>query len=145
MLIQLQTLFVINPEADPPFNVNNRLPDPFWISEILPGLITFNSRLLPSGNTRHVIEIAHFSVVEYLESARILDGPALMFHLDEKQAKISILQDCLQLLKSSAHPTNQSLTVNDGGDYFFSPFAVLVDYARTYCKEHIELLSSVRL
>lgn len=129
-LEMLADAIVIDHEADPPFNLGDRLLDPSQLLEILPGLIT------TEGLFDHV-EIAHFSVVEYLESARIVDGPANVFHLNESKANISITKGCFEILKSYSHPINQRLL----GDYTreFSPLEL---HAWFYWPSYVESLNA---
>lgn len=148
-LTQVADAIVINPNADPPFSLADRLPDPFWISEFLPGLITIAARegleFVPDTAVRghdHVVEIAHISVVEYLKSGRILDGPARMFHLEEEQANISILQGCIHVLRSYTHPTNQERLRDNRGKHLKGPFSSLESYACNYLYDHVELLKT---
>lgn len=111
-LDELADATVINHEADPPFNLGDRLSDPSWLLVILPGLITID-------NYDYAVQVAHFSVVEYLESAWIVDGPANVFHLERSKAVISIIKDCFGILKSYTHPINQKLLEDKAGK--FSP------------------------
>ena len=111
-LDELADAIVINHEADPPFNLGDRLLDPSQLLEILPGLIT-------TEGPWNAVQIAHFSVVEYLESARIVDGPANIFHFEQSKAINSIIKGCFDLLKSYAHPINQQLLGDDARE--FSP------------------------
>jgi ankyrin repeat protein len=110
-LAMLADAIAINHEADPPFNLGDRLLDPSQLLEILPGLITTEGR-------RNSVQIAHFSIVEYLESARIVDGPANIFHFERSKAINSIIKDCFDLLKSYAHPINQQLLGDDARKIF---------------------------
>jgi ankyrin repeat protein len=111
-LEMLADAIAINHEADPPFNLGDRLLDPSQLLEILPGLIT-------TEGPRNSVQIAHFSVVEYLESARIVDGPANVFHFEQSKAIISIIKGCFDILKSYMHPINQQLLGDDARE--FSP------------------------
>jgi len=111
-LEMLADAIAINHKADPPFNLGDRLLDPSQLLEILPGLIT-------TEGPRNSVQIAHFSVVEYLESARIVDGPANVFHFEQSKAIISIIKGCFDILKSYMHPINQQLLGDDARE--FSP------------------------
>jgi ankyrin repeat protein len=111
-LEMLADAIAINHEADPPFNLGDRLLDPSQLLEVLPGLIT-------TEGPRNFVQIAHFSVVEYLESARIVDGPANIFHFERSKAINSIMKGCFDLLKSYAHPINQQLLGDNARE--FSP------------------------
>jgi hypothetical protein len=81
---QVSDTIAINPKADPPFNLEDRLPDPYWILDLLPGILTIKFHVWPTGEsigTRQIVEFAHFSVVEYLTSNRIANGPASLFYV----------------------------------------------------------------
>jgi ankyrin repeat protein len=108
-LDQVSDAIIINPQADPPFSLADRPPEPLWILETLPGLVTI-------GNASQYLEIAHFSVVEYLESPRIMDTPVNMFHLDPSKANTSILNGCINVLKSHSHPVNQTILKDNNGE-----------------------------
>ena len=132
-LDQVSDAIIINPKADPPFSLANRPPEPRWILETLPGLVTI-------GGSAQKLEIAHFSVVEYLESLRIMDTPVNMFHLDPSKANTTILKDCIDVLKSHSHPINQTfLKYNnrESGGFALSP---LYHYACEHWYDHVELL-----
>jgi hypothetical protein len=134
-LVTIADAIVISPEADPPFNLGDRLPDPLWILEMLPGLITVEG-------AHDKIGIAHFSVVEYLESSRIMDGPANMFHLDKSKANISILTACICLLKSYEHSTNQILLKQGRRNCLKTPFLPIEQYACINWHRYVESLSN---
>jgi hypothetical protein len=129
-LDELADAIVINHDADPPFNLGDRLSDPSRLLEILPGLITTEGPL-------DLLQIAHFSVVEYLASARIVDGPANIFHVERSKAIISITKDCFDILKSYAHPINQKLL----GDSTRS-FSPLEEHAWRYWADYVESLDT---
>ncbi len=129
-LDELADAIVINHDADPPFNLGDRLSDPSRLLEILPGLITTEGPL-------DTPQIAHFSVVEYLASARIVDGPANIFHVERSKAIISITKDCFDILKSYAHPINQKLLGDN--TRAFSP---LEQHAWRHWADYIELLDT---
>ena len=129
-LEMLADAITINHEADPPFNLGDRLLDPSQLLEILPGLIT-------TEDPRNSVQIAHFSVVEYLESARIVDGPANIFHFERSKAINFIIKDCFDLLKSYSHPINQQLLGDDAREY-----STLQEHAWWYWDKYVELLNA---
>lgn len=49
-------------------------------------------------NYIHCVEIAHYSVIEYLNSSQILNTPACMFYISNKSAAEDIVQKCLSYI-----------------------------------------------
>ena len=132
-LNQISDAIIINPQADPPFSLADRPPEPLWILETLPGLVTID-------DASQYLEIAHFSVVEYLESPRIMDTPVNMFHLDPSKANTSILKDCVDVLKSHSHPVNQTILKDNNGESQSFEVSPLCHYACEHGHDHVELL-----
>jgi hypothetical protein len=59
-LDQVSDAIIINPKADPPFSLANRPPEPRWILETLPGLVTIGSLRLHTfrlSNTSNLPEL----------------------------------------------------------------------------------------
>jgi ankyrin repeat protein len=136
-LNQISDAIIINPQADPPFSLADRPPEPRWILETLPGLVTID-------DASQYLEIAHFSVVEYLESPRIMDTPVNMFRLDPSKANTSILKGCVDVLKSHSHPVNQTLLKDNHRKRKRKSFELspLCHYACVHGHDHVELLRS---
>jgi ankyrin repeat protein len=132
-LDQVSDAIIINPQADPPFSLADRPPEPRWILETLPGLVTI-------GGASQKLEIAHFSVVEYLESPRIMDTPVNMFRLDPSEANILLLKGCVNVLKSHSHLVNQTFLKDNNGESQSFEVSPLCDYACEHWYKHVELL-----
>jgi hypothetical protein len=105
-LNELAEAVIIDETADPSFNPNDRIPDPLWLVEILSGLVIFSEHkrnwtiqhlmfLDGKGSFYSTIEIAHFSVKEFLNSGRIRSGPACFFCISEQRAIEAIVQRSL--------------------------------------------------
>ncbi|KAL7789091.1 ankyrin repeat-containing domain protein [Trichoderma ceciliae] len=81
----------IDPDADPPFNEDDRFQDPRNnILEVLGSLVS----LVPGDR----IQLAHFSVKEYLLSNRLLAVQSAHFRLTKSDAELHCAQSCLAYL-----------------------------------------------
>jgi hypothetical protein len=112
---QLSEAAIIDPAADPPFDVQNRFPDPTWILDVLscfvahssyspnPSLkIHFHNATPPYGT----VTLAHFTVQEYLSSSYILCGPCKNFYITPPSA-------CKHIIRGSIiYMNNYFLTMN---------------------------------
>lgn len=101
---ELAEAVIIDLAACPSVNPRNRIPEPSWLMEILSGLVTVSRRkrdwtrdnwMVYTPNYIHCVEIAHYSVTEYLTSSRILNSPANMFYISNESAAEDIVQKCL--------------------------------------------------
>lgn len=101
---ELAEAVIIDLTACPSVNPRNRIPEPSWLMEILTGLVTISRRerdwtrdnwMVYTPNYIHCVEIAHYSVTEYLNSSRILNTPAYMFYISNENAAEDIVQKCL--------------------------------------------------
>lgn len=115
----------------PIFDVNNRLSDPNDIFEICLSLVsttaTANSRLhdgqlVPA----EILSLAHFSVMEYLTSEAIRQGPCAKFHVDVVEAHMMISQACVAYLRDFNKPEHDVVMP-------------LADYAANFWNAHAEL------
>ena len=103
MIEELAEAVIIDPNISPSFNPHERIPDPDWLLEILSGLVVVSvtrqrpvyRRGMLTFKDIPVVNIAHFSVKEYLSSREILSGPASRFHILEGGAIEAIVQRCL--------------------------------------------------
>lgn len=98
---ELAEAMIIHPEYDGCLDEDDRT-DPASIFEILPaGLITAVRGPLWNphrGQDQLFIQLAHFSVKEYLTSDRVLNSPACKFHFGETTARITIATSCMAYL-----------------------------------------------
>jgi ankyrin repeat protein len=82
-------------------NRSRKLQDVDDIREICSGFVDIDFIEDPTrdidtiGDVTPTVQIAHFSVQEYLESARILQSKAAIFHIDSPSAHVKIAQVCL--------------------------------------------------
>lgn len=102
---------VIEPDSCS-FDPKDRLPDPFDIVDVLASLVTCSSRLIPMpGNKalpkahRYVgeelateIQLAHYSVKEYVMSDRIRQSTESCFYISEYEAHTRVAEICLTYL-----------------------------------------------
>ena len=63
---------------------------------------------IPRFNSESKVKLAHFSVKEYLDSERILDGTAKGFHLDAASEHRFLAQSCLTYLMHYSNDTTKS-------------------------------------
>jgi ankyrin repeat domain-containing protein 50 len=140
-LTELAEAIVINPKASPPFDPRERFMDPQSVFQILSSLITVSSRedqrdmLDASGIIRPVITVtlAHFSVMEFLISDRIQQGPAKHFAISKSIANHFIAECCLLYLLQYASST---LRTNSRLDLSSFP---LLEYASVFWYQHVNL------
>ena len=98
------------------FDVEDRLPDPFDIVDVLSSLVSCSSRQIPMGGSdprsgRYVgaelateIRLAHYSVKEYLVSDRIRRGLKSCFYISPYEAHHSIAKMCITYLLQFDQP-----------------------------------------
>ncbi|CZR54758.1 uncharacterized protein PAC_04642 [Phialocephala subalpina] len=140
-LTELAEAMVINPEAPPPFGPEERFIDPQSVFQILSSLITVSSNedqrdmLDARGLVRPAITVtlAHFSVMEYLISDRIQQGPAKHFAISKSIENHFIAECCLLYLLQYA---NSTLRTNSRQDLSSFP---LLEYASVFWYQHVNL------
>jgi ankyrin repeat domain-containing protein 50 len=119
---QLSKAAVIDPTADPPFDVQNRFPDPTWILDVLSCFVTrssyspnpsikihFTDATPPYGT----VTLAHFTVQEYLSSSYILCGPCKNFHITPLSARKHIIRSSIIYINNYFLTINRSLVWQD--------------------------------
>lgn len=74
-LDEVAETIAIDVQGDPRFDVNSRLAEPLDILSICAGLISLESLVLERKD-QLIVQLAHFSVKEYLISSRIMEGQA---------------------------------------------------------------------
>jgi hypothetical protein len=115
-LDELYDAIVINTKSKPWFSFQRRLQQPRRICGILSSLVIISvDRLSYSPSKgKEVIRLAHFSVKEYLESARILRSPRVSaFHFSEQKSSLYLTECCLFYIKSYATSENKTHTEED--------------------------------
>jgi hypothetical protein len=96
-LEELAEACIIRPDNAEPFEEDQRL-NGLDILELLPGLTRIDPAPDPSTLTRyryHTISLAHFSVMEYLSSRRILTGSVSSYCVSLSLAQRHITRSCL--------------------------------------------------
>lgn len=147
---ELAEVLAVHTEREDFFDPEDRLMDCSGISQILPaGLIStvvhleisnefpsdevspdgISSNSVPTGAHHSLVQLAHFSVKEYLTADRIMAGPASSYHLDERESHVAIASACLAYILYSSHLA---------GDVFDHDFE-LSDYLYTHSKLRLEL------
>lgn len=91
-------VMAVDPEGNPAFDPQNRMPEPKEISHYYASLVTVIARPVRSAGIEVVTELqlAHFSVKQYLTSDRLDTDYLQYFHL--AAAKASITKICLSYL-----------------------------------------------
>jgi ankyrin repeat protein len=133
---ELAEAVIIDPTGAVSFSPRNRIPDPHWLLEILSGLVTIsedcrNLNTMDIGKSVQVVELAHFSVKEYLTSSLILLGPAQKFYIQEESAIEDVLQRSLLYLMSYSVSDMKSASTQD-----LAEFPLLL-YASHYWHHHL--------
>ncbi|CZT41164.1 uncharacterized protein RSE6_00877 [Rhynchosporium secalis] len=110
--IQVAEIFILDPEAEVPFNDENRLLAPSVTLEILSGLVTQTTGDTGGrtylGSDAMEIRVAHFSLKEYPISSRIISSHSSTFRIAESTAHFQITESCiayhLHLIKTILAP-----------------------------------------
>lgn len=144
-LEEVAELFAVDVDEDEAFDSDKRPSDPEDILDICSSLITCldpnkddaeandkddKSEDKPPSTTKRVVQLAHFSVKEYLVSDRIRAGSAACFSIDEKLSHAKIGQTSLfcLLLYDEASYTDSKRFSND---------LPLAKYAAEYWAKHL--------
>jgi hypothetical protein len=132
VLRELADISILDPEADVPFDPDDRLFSPESVLTYLPNLITMEE----FGAFR--IKFAHFSIQEYLLSQRITQRPTTkVFHIEETDAHLHIANSCLAY---HLHLSRHILATEDT----FQKFALWL-YASQNWHRHIEKVANESL
>lgn len=126
---------VLNAEEIPRQDLEDQIAEQSWILEVLPGIITLdNGSGIDSDDSDpdglsdigdQVAELAHFSVIEYLESSRILRGSAHVYYMNQEKGNIFLSRVCLQSLKAYMYRASEP---RDTGSSFRGRLATLFKY-----------------
>lgn len=110
---ELVDAIAIEVGSQPPFNPDNRMPEPMEITRLCSSLISTEHPVYgESCPQRFYAELAHFSVKEYITSSRV--NEAFKDHLVERTARATIVEISLAYLsyvdtQSSQHLDRMSL------------------------------------
>jgi hypothetical protein len=114
---ELAEASIVNPDADTPFDIDDRFVNPLEILKGLSGLVTTSfskSRRLELGYDHgEIAEIvsAHFSVQEYLLSDRIQPTLAQIFRTEGFASQQIIARSCLHYIDFYESTSDESLTI----------------------------------
>lgn len=133
ILPELGEVVALKPKSYP-LEFPDRLFEPEDLLSICPSLISSFTSKLPDvsfDEREHtLVQLAHYSVQEYLVSERIRTGPAKAFALEDGSSQTAIAEKCLTYLLGFRNP--DSLYHGVGIDY---PY---LEYAVKYSVMHIE-------
>jgi len=136
-LTELAEAIVIDPQTTPPFNPEQRFPDPQSVFHILSSLITISSSEQKIPDDENIISatvtLAHFSVKEYLISERIYRSQAQHFAASDSFAQQYIAKCCLLYILEYASSAIKSESPTDLTEF------PLLQYSSTSWYTHIKL------
>lgn len=99
-ITEIAEVITVDAEDDPLVDVERRLEDPYDLLTICSSLVTTVRQqatwdsLNPSGD-EDLLQFAHFSILEYLESSRIRNGPTEKFAIQWIRANALIAKSCI--------------------------------------------------
>jgi ankyrin repeat protein len=140
-LTELAEAIAIDPKSSRPFDPEERFPDPESVFQILSSLITISSndnqdKVSSSRDASCLavtVQLAHFSVKEYLVSDRILETPASYFAASTSIAQRFIAECCLIYILEYVY----SPLIEDGTQFVTFP---LLKYVSAYWYIHLSLI-----
>ncbi|TLS21185.1 uncharacterized protein PpBr36_10655 [Pyricularia pennisetigena] len=91
----------VNLKEKPRFNADYRMPEPDEISIYCSSLVVVMSKTDEDGNIKRELQLAHFSVKEYLISDRLESNMSL--HFEERLARQCMAEICLAYLLDLSH------------------------------------------
>jgi ankyrin repeat protein len=137
---ELAEAVIIDPSGTQPFDPRDRLPNPSWLLEILSGLVVVtktNRRLdwdyMDFVERKYImaVEIAHFSVKEYLNSAEVPSGLVGAISIMKQSPIEAIIQGSLLYLNYYSMSDRKSASRHD-----LEEFPLLL-YASHFWHEHV--------
>jgi ankyrin repeat protein len=149
---ELAQIWCIGDAIGPPFNHDAVVFHPEDILDISPGILSLTEvvtkgddwSLFPFGTKLQIVQLAHFSVKEYL-----LSPSAACWALGQERAHVSILRSSMAYFMHHAtigrrhveHPCNHPTSSNrwDGWRHEHS----LVEYGAKYTRKHLSTLSQL--
>ena len=103
-IAEISEVLTVDLDDDHQFDVERRLEDPQDLLRICSSFVTTVTRTGdygPAPGSNEILQFAHFSVREYLESSRIHDGPAKRYAIQEIHSHTFIAESCIIYLLSS--------------------------------------------
>lgn len=134
LLAELAEAIVVRPLSHPPFDPEERFPDPESVLQILSSLVSVNDAGRDRLSRMGTVTLAHFSVKEYLISDRIRKGPAQYFAISSHIAHYFIAECCLLYV---LHYANTATKTGSLGNLAAFP---LITYASASWFTHINML-----
>ena len=128
-LEELAEIFILDPEKDVPFDLDDRLFSPEAVLTYLPNLVVTSSDDIERSKGP-MVKFAHFSIQEYILSQRITQRPTKDFHVEEADAHLHIAKSCLTY---HLHLSRDILVTKDTFQKF-----MLWSYVSFYWHSHIE-------
>ena len=128
-LEELAEIFILDPEKDVPFDLDDRLFSPEAVLTYLPNLVVTSSDDIERSKGP-MVKFAHFSIQEYILSQRITQRPTKDFHVEEADAHLHIAKSCLTY---HLHLSRDILLTRDTFQKF-----MLWSYVSYYWHSHIE-------
>lgn len=144
-LEEVAELYAVDVSEEKIFNFDKRLADPDDVLEICSSLVTCidanknhaeahdeddNNDAMPPSTTKQKVQLAHFSVREYLVSDRIRAGSAACYSIDETLSHAKIGQSsisCLLMYDKASYTDSKE----------FSKNLLLAEYAAKYWAKHL--------
>ena len=139
-LTEISAALTVDPYDDHPFDMERRLEDPQDLLRICSSLVTTvlvprrQKRRHPSGSGE-MLQFAHFSVREYLESSRTHDGPAKRYAIQGIRSNTFIAESCIIYLLHLE--VSQTRTDTDYYESLCEEYP-LVEYAAFYWIDHAQ-------
>lgn len=115
-----------------PFDPEDRLFDPRYVIELLGSLVTVSDY-----ERADFVELAHFSVQEYLTSSRIQRTSVAHFAINEPDAHILLAESCLWYLDFCSQSSAESKLSAVEIEVAYP----LLSYADSFCVQHLRLVS----
>ena len=142
-LAEISEALIVDPDDDHQFDLERRLEDPQDLLRICSSLVTTVPRrgghlASPGSGEVRVLQFAHFSVREYLESSRIYDGPAKRYAIHETKSNTFLAKSCIIYFANLDVP--QNITRKDFLDSLYEeyPFAIYVIWYWAFHAERAE-------
>ncbi|RDW60559.1 hypothetical protein BP6252_11942 [Coleophoma cylindrospora] len=134
-LHEMVEVFAIETDSELKFDPDRRFPEPRDVLLICPGMID-SVQTISSNTGEHVeeLQLAHFSVQEYLISDRV-SKEIKIYHIQIISVDVTIFRDCLHYIWSISN--NEDVSSNS-----FKAFPLL-RYALLYLIEHAKALGPV--
>ena len=97
-LEELADAMTINISSTPAFDPEDRFLHPQDALTVLPSLVSVTPSNLSGPEVYLIVNLAYYSVKEYLTSTRIPEGPASRFATHEPNTQQKVLEDCIQYI-----------------------------------------------